>query len=268
MIARGIVIIGAGKVGRALARRLTERGFPLAAVYNRTPREDLRLSANVTSALDELPRAAGLYLLSVSDDAIEPVARKLKDYLPGDALVAHTSGATPLEAVTAHFPKGAIFYPLQSFTPARQPDWSQIPICLSANDARTLDALRPLAEAIGGSVHVLDDAQRRRLHLAAVFANNFTNYCYHVASELLKEQDLPFDMLIPLIRETTARLGSAPPARLQTGPAIRGDRETIRRHLDELETHEEWQKLYRHLTRLIERLRDGDRTRDASDDGR
>ncbi len=254
MYDRGIVIIGAGKVGRALCARLSELGLPLAAIYNRSPLPDFRLSAKVTSALEDLPPDADLYLLSVSDDAIEPVARSLRQVLPSEAVVAHTSGATPLEAMTAHFPKGGIFYPLQSFADGCRPDWPQIPICLSANDARTLALLRPLAERVGGPVHVLDDAARRRLHVAAVFANNFTNYCYHVAAVLLAERNLPFDMLIPLIRETANRLSEAPPARLQTGPAIRGDHQTIRRHLDELEDHPDWQDLYRRLSRLIEGL--------------
>ncbi len=259
MIDSGIVIIGTGNVGSALALRLHHIGQQIRAVYNRTPHKAhalaARLSTQVAPAIDALPRDAGLYLLAVNDDAIESAAQQLSRLLPQTAIVAHTSGATPLEAVARHFRRAAIFYPLQSFAPERQPRWEQIPICLSANQAATLDALRPLAARAGGQVYVLDDRQRQQLHVAAVFANNFTNYCYHVAERLLASQHLPFEMLHPLIRETAARLSHAPPAQLQTGPAIRGDRQTIARHIEVLAPHPEWQALYEHLTRLISELR-------------
>ncbi len=256
-LAQGIVVLGTGRLGSALAQRIFEVQLPLRAVYNRHLHKAQVLATTLgipaTDRVSALPTDAFLYLLALSDDAIGPFAQCLSQHLPADALVAHTSGATPLAVLQPHFSRCAIFYPLQSFAPGRSPDWTHIPICLSANAPQWTRQLWPIAQRVGGAVYELDDAQRGQLHLAAVFANNFTNFCYHIASQLLKMQHLPFDILLPLIRETVERLHTAPPQALQTGPAVRNDRATIARHLSALQHHPDYQQLYRLMTELIGR---------------
>ena len=110
-----------------------------------------------------------------------------------------------------------------------------------------------MAKTIGNLVYQVNDNQRAVLHVAAVFANNFTNHCFALAEKILEEADLPFEMLHPLMEETLAKALQDSPAKMQTGPAMRGDEETIRRHLSLLSQHPEWQALYANLSQSIQR---------------
>ena len=207
-------------------------------------------AAAIVRLADLHPRS-GLYLLAVPDDAIAGVARRLGAVLPASALVAHTSGATPTALLAAHFERAAVFYPLQSFAAGRAVSWESLPLCVHAQDADDLEQLEMLAAKITTPVHRIDDAQRAALHVAAVFVNNFTNYLYGVGEELTQTQNVPFELLLPLVREGVDRLGTAPARALQTGPAVRGDTETQQRHLALLEKHPDYQQLYRLLSKLI-----------------
>ena len=93
--------------------------------------------------------------------------------------------------------------------------------------------------------------QRANLHVAAVFANNFANRCFAIAEKILEEKDLPFELLHPLMEETLAKALQDSPARMQTGPAMRGDEDTLRRHLLLLADHPAWMEIYRELSENI-----------------
>ena len=250
-----ITLIGAGRVGGALARRFRTRDLRVGQVYSRTPARAEAVAREVDaqpiSQLDELHPDADLYLLAVPDDAIETVAHRLASQLPRDVRIAHCSGATPLAVLTAHFPRAGIFYPLQSFVGHRAPDWNTLPLCVHATSEPGLEALAQLARRIAEQVHRVNDTQRAALHVAAVFVNNFTNHLYGVGEQLTRAADLPFALLLPLIRETTARLGTTPARQLQTGPAARGDTRTMQRHLALLAGQPAYQALYRVLSDAI-----------------
>ncbi len=246
-----IALIGAGRVARAVFAAFPHR---IVMVYNRSLPAARELVAGTqvpaTDRLDQLPADADLYLLAVADTAIAPLAERLSHVLPATALPAHTSGATPTAALLP-FDRRGIWYPLQSFGSGAV-DWSVVPFIIHATRPADADLLAGLAATLGGPPpHFLDDDQRARLHVAAVFANNFTNYLYHLAYRLCRERDVDFGLLLPLIRETAGRLGAGEdPAVFQTGPAVRGDRATIGRQLEELES-EELREVYELLTRGI-----------------
>jgi predicted short-subunit dehydrogenase-like oxidoreductase (DUF2520 family) len=207
----------------------------------------------VATNLKQVDTTADLYLLAIPDDAIAAVAHRLSTVLPDTAFVVHTSGATPTAAVANSFTRAGVFYPLQSFNRSQPVDWTQVPLLYHATGPVDLAACAELAAALSSLVSPADDAQRATLHLAAVFANNFTNYLYTIAHRLTTDAEIDFALLLPLIRHTAQRLdGDTTPRHWQTGPAVRHDRATLQRHLAALASHPEYAKLYAELTRLIQ----------------
>lgn len=250
-----IFLIGAGNVGYHLGRALVARGCRVIGVFSRTIEKARALSdaTGIPSChlLADIDPTADLYLLAVSDKAIGPVARALYGRGLEDKLLVHTSGATPALVLRPFSRRFGVFYPLQTFSRERAVDFSKIPLCIQANRADDEATLLRLGERLSRSVHRIDDRQRAVLHLAAVFANNFSNHLFEIGAQLLETEALPFDLLRPLIEETAAKIQTNRPADMQTGPAARSDRATIERHLDYLDDQPRLRELYRSLTRHI-----------------
>lgn len=131
------------------------------------------------------------------------------------------------------------------------PVWSKIPFCIDARSEADVVLLMKVAKIIGNLAYRVNDDQRSVLHVAAVFANNFANHCFAIAEKIMEEKGLPFELLHPLMEETLAKALQDSPARMQTGPAMRGDTDTIRRHLEGLEQHPAWRELYRGMSQSI-----------------
>lgn len=248
-----IVLIGAGNVGHHLGLKLHGAGQEVVQVFSRKRlrAKDLakKISAKATTSLHQISEEADLYLLAVNDDGIAEVSQKLVEVGLSEKLMAHTSGATPMTVFeSAGAKRFGVFYPLQTFSKNRQADFSKIPICVEANSEADYFLLKNLAEKLSPNVHRISDEQRSVLHVAAVFANNFSNHLYHIAGDILAKNDMPLDLLIPLIRETVAKLDDGSPAEMQTGPARRGDEATIQRHLNFLKKHPDYAKVYKILT--------------------
>jgi predicted short-subunit dehydrogenase-like oxidoreductase (DUF2520 family) len=249
-----IVLVGSGRVAWHLGNRLKAKGFPVAQVLSRNPEHARALGEALQTGWSDnwaevLPHADWL-LVAVRDDAIGAVAEQLASYVP-DALVTHTSGATPGAVLAPHFKRYGVFYPLQTFSLERTPVWSKIPFCVDASTLQDVAFLEKTASEIGHRVYRVDDAQRAQLHVAAVFANNFANHCFAIAEKILREKDLPFELLHPLMEETLAKALHNSPADMQTGPAVRGDSETIKRHMALLEQYPAWEELYRTMSESI-----------------
>lgn len=249
-----IVIVGSGRIASHLGRRLKGKGLPVAQVISRTPAHAQELATPLRAEWSDDYAAArpdaDWVIIAVRDDAVEEVAARLAPAVP-DALVTHTSGATPGKALAPYFRRYGVFYPLQSFSLERMPVWSKIPFCVDAAAESDVLFLKKIAKTIGNLVYRVNDEQRALLHVAAVFANNFANHCFALAERLLEEKDLPFELLHPLMEETLAKALQDSPARMQTGPALRGDSETVQRHLALLADHPDWQALYAQLSRSI-----------------
>jgi predicted short-subunit dehydrogenase-like oxidoreductase (DUF2520 family) len=190
---------------------------------------------------------ADLYIISVSDSVIPVISKALEGK---KGVIAHTAGSISMEVLEAHENHG-IFYPLQTFSKQKEVDFNQIPLCLEANLPENLNLLKRVAQAVGGPVHLINSAQRKALHVAAVFVNNFTNHLYTIGEELCKAHKVPFSVLQPLIAETANKIKLLPPSLAQTGPAARGDQKILEDHLQYL-TKESHQKLYQLISASIQ----------------
>jgi predicted short-subunit dehydrogenase-like oxidoreductase (DUF2520 family) len=190
---------------------------------------------------------ADLYIIAVSDEAISAVSKQIPYK---NKLVVHTSGGISLEAIASNNRKG-VFYPLQTFTKNKAVNFKSIPICLESQNAYDYQLLQNVAQAISDSVFAINSEQRKALHLAAVFVNNFTNHLYKIGNDICIENNVPFEILKPLIQETAEKITQLSPNEVQTGPAIRNDIETINAHLSFL-SDENQKNIYNILTQSIQ----------------
>lgn len=252
-----VVLLGAGRLAAHLGGALQKAGLNIHTVYNRNlPAAKIlgaKLGARAASDWQEIPRDKELYILAVSDAAISEVAGKLAGRIGQQGKVVHVSGTTPGTVFSEHFDSYGVFYPFQTFSAGDQVDFRDIPLCIWASNPVLLQELLQLAGRLSDRVYRLEDAQREVLHLAGVLANNFVNVLYGMAFDLLEEKEVPTDILLPLIRQTAQKVASQSPAQAQTGPAMRGDEETIDRHLAALEEKPAWKQVYQMLSDYIKK---------------
>lgn len=244
-----VVILGTGNVATHLFRAFSQSPrIRVKQVYNHdsTSLNFFEGKAPTTTSIQDL-ETADLYLLALKDDVIPRYAEKLKSY---DGLIAHTSGAVPLEALQGPRRTG-VFYPLQTFSRDLEVDYSSIPFCLESSDPRDMQLLHQLAEGLSAPAYEINSPQRKQLHLAAVFVCNFVNHLYTIGQDLCEKHQMPFKILEPLIMATAQKIQQAPPREVQTGPAIRGDNSTIAAHLDLLKNPDHT-AIYELLTRAIQ----------------
>lgn len=250
-----VVLLGAGRVAQHLAPALAAAGHVVTGIWSRTPESAAAVAATVPgrrvlSNLQALP-PADVYLLALPDAVVPTVLATA--VFPAGALVAHTAGALPLAVLAERSGiRGGVFYPLQTFSPGREITWATVPLCLEATDATGLATLHQLAASLSQDVRTLTSGQRLQLHIAAVWASNFSNHLLGISHALLADAGLPWELLHPLIRETVAKALSQPPFTAQTGPAIRHDAGTLQRHTQALAAHPLWQGLYQQLTASIQ----------------
>ena len=195
---------------------------------------------------------ADLYLIAVSDSAVEEVSARLRT--PPGATVAHTSGGLGIDSLRCVAADRAVCYPLQTFSAGRSIDFRTVPLFIEYTTDRAGRTVRDFAEALSDCVREADSARRGRLHAAAVFACNFSNHLYAIAGRLLEKEGLDFGILGPLVLETAAKaVATDNPAAVQTGPAVRGDTVTMRRHEAILarENDERYNKIYKLLSESI-----------------
>lgn len=246
-----IALIGAGRVATHLGGALYQKGIEITGVYGRDPDEAAALAQKLDAGkLTQIHARinADLIILAVSDDAVGDVAAQLSHQNTG--LVVHTSGAVPMEVIPSHFRRG-VFYPLQSFSYDKKVQWENVPFCLEADRDEDVNALGLLAERITRKVHILNSTQRKSLHLAAVFANNFANLMFEYAEELLEKAEIDRSIIHPLILETSNKVLMQTASESQTGPAVRGDLDTIRAHQHLLGEDNRLRHIYDVLTREI-----------------
>jgi len=190
---------------------------------------------------------ADLYIIAVSDDAISNVSEQIPYK---NKLVVHTSGGISLEALASNNRKG-VFYPLQTFSKNKVVNFKTIPICIESQNASDFQLLQKVAQSISDSVFAINSEQRKALHVAAVFVCNFSNHMYKIGNDICIENNLPFEILSPLIQETAEKITQLSPNEAQTGPAIRNDKETINAHLTFL-SDEKQKNIYTILTQSIQ----------------
>ena len=248
-----IVLIGAGNLATQLALAMHENGILVKQVYSRTIQSAKELAGKLkceyTNDLSKLITEADIYLIAVKDSAIQEILENL--YLDKDKLIVHTAGGVPMNVLDGFTINYGVFYPLQTFSKNRKISFSSIPLCIEANHPSTLITLQEFASRLSDSVHQINSNERRTLHLAAVFTNNFVNHLYTIGAEILQDKKLNFDLLKPLITETAAKIEKITPIEAQTGPAKRNDQSTINAQLKMLHDRPEFQKIYSFVTESI-----------------
>ena len=245
-----IVIIGSGNVAYHLAKAFTQNNIEVSQIFGRNEVELNKISEELnipysTKDLDD----ADLYLISVSDSAVEQVSDLIKTE---KALVAHTSGSLPIETLNGDYRK-ASFYPLQTFSKTKNLEYSKIPFFIEAENQIDEKSLFELASLISDHVETSDYEKRKYIHLTAVFACNFVNHLFARAKEISDSQDLDFNYFIPLIDETVEKIHHLEPKLAQTGPAVRGDERVLKLH-EELITNEEHLKIYQLMNESIKKM--------------
>ncbi len=246
-------IIGSGNMAFSLGKELLYAGFTITEVYSRNKREGKKLS--VLLKADYVPDPAGLkgnadlYLICLQDDAIGAIIKQLP---VEDKIVVHTSGAVPMNVFKGYANKYGVLYPVQSINKNVDANWKEIPLCIEANDSATKKQLTGIAKKISQKIFHIDSEQRKHLHVAAVFANNFSNACFTMAKELLDESHLSFDLMRPLILHTATKIQTNNPLKVQTGPAIRNDVKVLKEHRKLLKDHPELKKVYEVMTNFIQ----------------
>jgi len=248
-----IGLIGLGNAGSQLARVLHRKHLGLQAVFSRDAQKaektGKRMRIFYTNELSDFPRDLDLYILAVPDGAIGEVAAQLSGNIDGS--VVHVSGSQPSTVLAPYFKKFGVFYPLQTMTEGRLVKFEDIPILIESKVDELRQELLDLGRKMSDHVHIVGDEERAWLHVAAVMVNNFTNHLYVLAEKLTDSQDLSFDLLRPLILETAKKVQKLDPKQAQTGPAARGDQETIQRHLKKLEMYPDILKVYRVLSESL-----------------
>lgn len=247
------VIIGAGNVASHIVPALTKAAvIRPVAVWSRTLANAEALTGKIdaptaTADIKTLPDNAELYLVSTADE----MTRRIPDLMPpSNAIWAHTSGSVPAETFRHITPRFGVFYPLQTLSRGVETDMDNVPIFIEGSDPDTTGILMKLAKAISSKVYEADSQLRLKMHIAAVFACNFTNHLWTIADRILhREAGLDLSVLEPLLKETLRKATTIGPQQSQTGPAIRGDKAVMEKHCSLLPEGE--RELYQLLSNSI-----------------
>lgn len=255
MSSSNVSIIGSGNLAWHLAPALDNAGFVIKEVYSRNPRHAEALTerlyqAEVKASLDFSTSDSSVFIVAVADDAIATIAQEI--ILPDDALLVHTSGSQPMDklqfAAAQHL---GVLYPLQTFSKSKKVDFKSLPIFLESNTVEAEKILFELAQAISNQVTKITSEERKALHVAAVFASNFTNHMLTISHDILQHHSIDFRFLRPLIEETIQKSLTLGPTQSQTGPASRGDLEILDKHLEFLQDDEGVAEIYKVVSQHI-----------------
>ena len=249
---KSIVLIGAGNVATQLGKSLQKQGFSIVQVYSRTETSASalaqRLNTQYTTNTSLIISDADVYVFSIKDDEI---ANVLATIPIGKGLYVHTAGSVDMDVFSPYTDRYGVLYPLQTFSKNRDVSFERIPILLEANQKEDADVLLYIAGQLSNTVQILSSEKRRYIHLAAVFACNFTNHMYSLAADILEKQDIDYSLLLPLVEETAAKIKDLPPIKAQTGPAIRYDKEVMQKHLDLLGKDADSKEIYQGISHSI-----------------
>jgi predicted short-subunit dehydrogenase-like oxidoreductase (DUF2520 family) len=248
-----ICLIGSGNLGTNLGYALHKSGFKVHQVISRNIENAkelaLQLKADYSDTIQDIFDDTDIIIFAVNDDALSGL---IQDLGQTDKLLIHTAGSVSSDIFSPSSNCYGVLYPLQSFRQDEQLNFSDIPILIEGSNSSSFNRIKHLAKGISTKVIEINSEQRLSLHIAAVFACNFTNHIYTIADELLKENELDFTILQALIKHTTERvLHQGNPASHQTGPAIRNDQNTIQAHLAALSKKPSVQELYKLMSNRI-----------------
>ena len=247
-----IVIIGAGNAATALGKKCVEAGHTVLQVYNREENGGkslaLKLNSDFTTDPLQLNQQADIYLLAVADNAIDEISSWLK---LEKKLIVHTAGSVSMHALKNISRNYGVLYPLQSLRKEMN-ELPAIPFLVDGNTEDNIALIMDFAQTISTQVAIANDEQRLKIHVAAVVVSNFTNHLYALAAEYCSKENVPFNMMLPLIKEVANRLNYFPPQQMQTGPAVRNDVATIEKQIGLLKNYKELKEIYSLFTKSIQ----------------
>lgn len=240
-----IVYIGAGNVASHLSLALKDAGHNIVQIFSRTKESSKAiadcLNCEYVNTYSLLRRDADLYIISVKDDVLYDVSSELAK-INIEGLVVHTSGSMTMDTIKSR--RRGVLYPLQTFSKNRKISLADVPFFIESNNNSDLKLLIKIAHSISNNVNVIDSDKRKYLHLSAIFCNNFVNHFCTLADTILKEQDISFKVMMPLLNETINKLQDLTPSEAQTGPAIRYDVNVINKHISMLSHNKDIMELY------------------------
>jgi len=245
-----IYIIGSGNIAWNLTKAFTTAQISIRGIWSRNHQAALEISQTFNIPIIEekpLCQLDGIFILAVSDAAIETVASKINR----QAAIIHTSGSTPIEILTQTHNHAGVFYPLQTFSKHKEIAFNQIPILIEYSNDEIKNILENWTTKLQTKSYFCSSADRMKYHIAAVFACNFVNHMIAQAEYWLEIQHLNFDLLKPLIEETIQKAIKQGARQSQTGPAVRNDQIIIEKHLKTLEHNDELKNLYSFVTQSI-----------------
>ncbi len=250
-------MVGAGNVATHISRHLHSAGHRIECIFSRTRESAERLAGELGSLAvtdpDLLPRKADFYIICVPDHAVAEVAAGLKGH---EGIMLHTAGAVTMEVFEGLTHEYGVLYPLQSLSRERNIAGVHIPFLVEASSSKALEGIKGLAHSISERVEASDSQTRLKVHLAAVFTNNFSNHMVNVAQQIMEMAGCNPQLLGPLLEETFQKLREMDAQSAQTGPAVRGDQASMNKHIELLKDHPEWEKMYTFISRDIERSRE------------
>lgn len=250
-----VSFIGSGNLAWHLAPALDNTDFAVREVYSRNKKNasalaDKLYQAEVKTSLDFSNSPSVIFIIAASDDSIEEVAQEI--ILPENAILVHTSGSQPLSILGyAATQNTGVFYPLQTFSKNKKADFKEVPFFIESENPGTEKILITMAKAISKKVYKCTSSDRKALHVAAVFASNFTNHMLTIAKEILEKHKLDLDLLKPLIVETINKSLAIGPEEAQTGPASRGDVEILDHHFEFLKRDRQLAEIYKLISQHI-----------------
>ncbi len=250
-------MLGAGNVATHISRHLYSRGHSISCVYSKTEGSATnlaeRLNCTGTSSPESVPPSADFYIICTPDHVIPEIVQKFQNR---EGIWLHTAGAVTVEVFKGYHSNFGVLYPLQTFRKNYQVSLPDTPLLIEGSAPAITKSIKNLAHAISRNVHEMDSSSRLVTHLAAVFANNFTNHMVHIAQEILRGHDIDLELIDPLVNETFNKLSDHGATSTQTGPAFRGDNETMKKHLEILKKNPDVEKLYTFISQNIARTRD------------
>ncbi|HAB89273.1 MAG TPA: hypothetical protein DCF84_01965 [Bacteroidetes bacterium] len=252
-----IALVGSGRMAHNLSEGFIQNGHVVSHLIARQSKKAKALSLHLDAqwvSFENLQQSSlqqvDIIVLAVSDDVIEEISSQFSDEVQERIPIVHTSASTPMESLK-FFQRFGVFYPFQTMTIGRNIVWNEVPILIEAHHKDLESRLMQLAATISTKAQIMSHTQRKALHLAGVYVNNFTNHLVNLAQDYLEEHTIDPSLTHALVQETMLKVLDIGPKQAQTGPAIRGDEKTIAAHLAELQDKEKLAQIYKQLSESI-----------------
>ena len=229
---KNILLIGSGNIATHLALNIDKEKYNIVQVFGRSI-ENTELLANKINSDWTIDASkiekADITIIAINDDSIKNILTSL----PNNPTV-HTSGSTNIDVFKGYFEDYGVLYPLQTFNKDVDLNLKTVPFFIEANNQRFQRNLHELSNSFSKNTHLLDSHKRKQLHIAAVFACNFSNHMFVIAKNLVEKENINYSVLLPLIQQTLSKIENLNPQDTQTGPAIRNDNLIMQEHINSI----------------------------------